>query len=202
MIHLTSNSPAQINTMSFAEYATGGRSRRTEIVTARSATVDFYGPILRALRQAAASDEPAAVLSAAIEATELSGQSRAYTELAEGFQSWWPRRAALTSTGTSTLRVGEVDVTVSPHLALRTSAGEQVVLFHLKEQPLTRDAANAALRVLQICMSDLLPGATPLVVDLRRSQEFRLPRNTNIDRLDAWLTAQAAAFTTHLRESA
>ncbi|CRK61025.1 hypothetical protein [Alloactinosynnema sp. L-07] len=198
MIHRT---PAMIATTSFAEYATSDRTRRTEIVAGRPG-VDFYGPILRALRQAAASDEPEPLLSAAIDATDLSGQSRAYTELSDGFLTWWPRtRATLTSTGTSNLRVGDVDVSVAPHLGMRSSAGEHAVLFHLKEQPLTKDAANAALRVLQICMSDLLPGATPLVVDLRRAREFRLARNTNVERLDAWLTAQAAALATHLHES-
>jgi hypothetical protein len=191
-----------ISTTSFAEYATGGRRRRTEIVTAQlmAGNVQFYRPILDAITEASSADDPAAVLAQAIDQADLTGQQRAFTEIRDGFLSWHhSTRATPIPTATSTLRVGDVDVSVTPHLGIRSSAGDQAVLFHLKEQPLHRDAAYAALRVLQICMAEVLPGGSPLVVDLRRAREFRLPHNTNLPSMDAWLTASASALTTHIR---
>ncbi|SES46867.1 hypothetical protein SAMN04487818_116136 [Actinokineospora terrae] len=196
----------------FAEYAAGGRARRTEIVVAaheREGIPDhfgrvFYQPILAAIEVAARAEDPAAVLAEAVEAAELTGQPRAYDEVAAGFLAWW-RKARLTAVdcGATVLRVGGVELTVAPHLAVRgRSGGLQVVLFHLKEAPLTRDGANAALRVLAVCADDLLAGAEPLVVDLRRAREYRLARNTNIDNLDAWLTAEAAAYASHWHSTA
>ncbi|GAA2988519.1 hypothetical protein [Actinokineospora diospyrosa] len=191
----------------FAEYAAGGRSRRTEIVTAaheREGVPDHYGrifyqPILAAIEVAARAQDPAAVLAEAVAAAELTGQPRAYEEVAAGFLAWW-RKARLTPVdcAATILRVGGLELTVAPHLAVRgRSGGLQVVLFHLKEAPLTRDGANAALRLLAVCAADLLAGAEPLVVDLRRAKEYRLSRSTNLDNLDAWLAAEAAAYTTH-----
>ncbi len=146
-----------------------------------------------------AAPSPEAVLAAAVAAAELNGQARAFGEVAAGFLTWW-RRAKLTPVpvGATTLHVGELDVAVAPQLATVDRHGHrQVVLFHLKEAVLTRDAANAALRVLEVCMPDLLAGATPLIVDARRSKEYRLPRNLNTPHLDAWLTAEASAYATH-----
>ncbi|MGQ0842266.1 hypothetical protein [Actinokineospora sp.] len=200
-----------LNVTTFAEYAASGRHRRTEIVTTQSADDFrgrfFYQPILDAIRQAAVAPDPTPVLAEAIARADLTGQHRAYTEIAAGFLAWWRRTHAIPlRPRTTTLRIADLDLTVTPHLAihphprsttLTTTANAQIVLFYLKEPPLPRDASSAALRILQICQPDLLPNATPLVVDLRRAREHRLPHNTNPTTLDAWLTAEAAAYTTH-----
>ncbi|GLZ40912.1 hypothetical protein [Actinokineospora sp. NBRC 105648] len=201
-----------ITASSFAEYVAGDRRRRTEIVTSaheREAVPEHYGrvfyrPILTAIAAAARSQDPAAGLAEVVAAAELTGQPRAFEEVAAGFLAWWRgSRLSAVPHWATTLRVRELDLSVTPHLAVRDRKGNrQVVLFHLKEAPLTRDGANAALRLLEVCVDDLLPGATPLVVDLRRSREYRLPRNTNITTLDAWLTAEASAYTTHWHTTA
>ncbi|MBM7771355.1 rhodanese-related sulfurtransferase [Actinokineospora baliensis] len=199
----------------FAEYAAGGRARRTEIVVSaheREGVPDHYGrifyqAILAAIDVAARAEDPAAVLAdvvAEAETAGVSGQPRAYEEVAAGFLAWW-RKAKLTAVdcGATILRVDGLELTVAPHLAVRgRSGGLQVVLFHLKEAPLTRDGANAALRLLAVCAADLLPGAEPLVVDVRRAREYRLSRGTNLDNLDAWLAAEAAAYTAHWHSTA
>ncbi|WP_190824809.1 hypothetical protein [Saccharopolyspora pogona] len=54
-------------------------------------------------------------------------------------------------------------------LGLRYRDGKtEVVLPYLKEPELGRDAANLALRILELHMNKLLPGAIPVVLDLRR----------------------------------
>ncbi|WP_026316486.1 hypothetical protein [Actinokineospora enzanensis] len=196
-----------VSASSFAEYAAGDRRRRTEIVTAaheRAADPDncgrvFYLPILAAMATAARSEYPERVLSGAVAAAELNGQPRAFAEVADGFLAWWWRsRLTAVDSGATVLRVGELELVVAPHLAVRDRhGGTQIVLFHLKEAPLTKDAANAALRVLAVCEPELLAGARPLVVDVRRAKEHRLRRDLSTTRLDAWLSAEAAAYSTH-----
>ncbi|WP_051385750.1 hypothetical protein [Actinokineospora inagensis] len=191
----------------FAEYAAGDRRRRTEIVVSaheRDGVPEHYGrvfyrPMLAAIERAARADDPAGVLAEAVSAAELTGQPRAYEQVAAGFLAWW-RKARVTPVpcGATIVRFADLELTVAPHLAVRgRSGGLRAVLFHLKEAPLTRDAANAALRLLAVRVDEVLPGAEPLVVDLRRAREHRLARNTNIPNLDAWLAAEASAYTTH-----
>ncbi|SDD85535.1 hypothetical protein [Actinokineospora iranica] len=196
-----------INTASFAEYAAGDRRRRTEIIASQhdrarvpghNATL-FYRPILAAIHTAVSAQDPEAALTAIPVPDDLTGQARAFAEVTTGFLHWWRQtKATPIPTATTTLRVADLDVEVAPHLGIRTRQGaHHAVLLYLKEAPLPRDAANAALRLLQIRMSDLIPGATPLVVDVRRAKEHRLPKNTNTTTLDAWLTAEASAYTSH-----
>ncbi|WP_424183898.1 hypothetical protein ACOBQX_18255 [Actinokineospora sp. G85] len=192
---------------SFAEYAAADRRGRNGIVVdqhARQADAEhyahvFYRPITDAITTSLTAPDPTAALTAATESAELNGQARAFEEVAAGFSRWWKAaRATPVPVGESILRFGSLAVAVRPHLGFRDRAGvEHAVLLHLKEAPLARDAANAALRMLDRCMLDLLPGAVPLVVDVRRAKQYRLSRSVNVELLDAWLAAQASAYVTH-----
>jgi len=196
-----------VATSSFVEYAAAGRRGRTEIVADQHArAVDeehyahvFYRPVIEAVQACVTDPDPAATLAAAVAGAELNGQARAFTEVAEGFLRWWRGRGATpVAVGSALLGFGSLDLAVSPHLAFEDRRGdEHVVLLYLKEAPLPRDAANAALRVLDRCMPELRPGARPLVLDTRRGRELRLSRSVSVPKLDAWLAAEASAYLTH-----
>ena len=195
---------ATLGALTFAEYATGSRTRRGEIVASRRIPADeyvgaqYYAPLLAAIPVALASGDPAAVLTVAAQGLELSGQDRAYKEASAGLLAWWRRaRGEVVEVGDSVLETGGLRVDVTPHLGYRTKAGAEVALFHLKEAELTRDTAVAAARLMQVCLLDLLPGATPVVVDARRAKAYRIPPQTNLVKLDAWLASQAAAYVRH-----
>ncbi|WP_143219342.1 hypothetical protein [Actinokineospora bangkokensis] len=191
----------------FAEYAGAGRRGRGEIVVDQHArALDeghhahvFYKPLVEAIQVAVSEPDPAAVLAEAAGRAELNGQARAFEEVAAGFLPWWRRlRATPLAVGRSAVDFGTLEVSVAPHLAFRDRHGdEHVVLLHLKEPPLPRDAANAALRLLERCALDLQPGARPLVLDTRRGKELRLSRSVSVAKLDAWLAAEASAYLTH-----
>ena len=90
-----------------------------------------------------------------------------------------------------------------PHLGLIAPDGSRAaVMVYVKEPPLTQESANVALRILQQTMDDVLPGATPLVLDARRGQAFRMSRRTNLTKLDALIAAEAAGYVVHWRMSA
>lgn len=75
---------------------------------------------------------------------------------------------------------------------VRPDGGTDVVWTWLKERELSRDAANAALRLLKTRMDDLCPGGTPVVVDVRRGVEVRPARRGWRTNYDAWLRSEAA----------
>jgi hypothetical protein len=72
-----------------------------------------------------------------------------------------------------------------------------VVLLYLKQHPLTQDAANAGLRIIETQLAALLAGGLPKVLDVRRAKLLPLQRNTNRRTLDAWLRGEAAGYAAH-----
>lgn len=163
----------------------------------------FYDPIRAALRRALNSVTPLQEFAKAIDRASASQYSH-FVELEQGFSKW---RCKVKPTGvkvaTGAWEAGDLDVTLHNLLGLRhASEKTEVVLPYLKETVLTPDAANPILRVLEREMPALLPGASPMILDVRRGNVFKLRRNANRADLDAFLTAEAAKYTTHWHAAA
>ncbi|GAA4615586.1 hypothetical protein [Saccharopolyspora hordei] len=160
----------------------------------------FYAPFRSALRRAVSSPDAPEVLAAAVRQARPVQQPH-FQQLHDGFRRWWAKvRATGVPMESGVVDVGGLSVTVSRRsaLALRYRDGRtEVVLPYLKEPELASDSANVALRVLEHLAPSLLPGARPMVLDVRRGRAFRLRRNANRDELDAVLAAEAAKYLTH-----
>ncbi|MER5392323.1 hypothetical protein [Saccharopolyspora sp. NPDC002686] len=160
----------------------------------------FYAPFRSALRRAVNSPDPSAVMAAVVEDARPVQQPH-FLQLHEGFERWWRKvKATGVPLESAMWTVGELSVTVSRHsaMALRHRDGStEVVLPYLKEPELGTDSANLALRVLEHLVPVLLPGATPMVLDVRRGKAMRLRKNANRAELDAMLSAEAAKYLTH-----
>jgi len=92
----------------------------------------------------------------------------------------------------------EFDVRVRPLAILDDRRVTRHVAFYLKQQPLTKDAANAMLRLLT-----LTEAGDYAVLDVRRGRFFKPVKTAR--GFDAWLEGQAQSFATmwrHLREAA
>ena len=112
-------------------------------------------------------------------------------------------RATGVPTGAARWQAGDLALRVRPHLGLRLPDGSKAaVLVYVKETPMTQEAANVGLRILQQTVADTLPDAVPLVVDARRGRAFRMSRRTNLAKLDALIAAEAAGYVVHWRMSA
>ncbi|QQQ77588.1 hypothetical protein IOD16_03450 [Saccharothrix sp. 6-C] len=211
--------PISVTALSFTEYAMSGQRGRISIVSEQRRiylsseqwVAGFYNPMRDAMRRAANSPDPAAELDKAVEAAHRqprAGQPRAYEELREGFLPWLrSTRATGVPTSAAKWRTGDLALRVRPHLGLRMPDGSRAaVLVYVKETPMTQEAANIGLRILQQTMPDTLPGATPevvpLVLDARRGRAFRMSRRTNLAKLDALIAAEAAGYVVHWRMSA
>ncbi|WP_202918960.1 hypothetical protein [Saccharothrix deserti] len=207
--------PISVTALSFTEYVMSGQRGRINIVSdqrriylsSEQWVAGFYNPMRDAMRRAANSPDPAAELEKAVAAAHLqprAGQPRAFEELREGFLPWLrATRATGVPTGAARWQTGDLALRVRPHLGLRMPDGSRAaVLVYMKEAPMTQEAANVGLRILQQTVSDTLPGAIPLVLDARRGRAFRMSRRTNLAKLDALIAAEAAGYVVHWRMSA
>lgn len=196
-----------VTALSFTEYVMSGQRGRINIVSEQRGmyltddpkVCGFYNPIRDAMRRAVSSTEPELELKKAVMNANRTGQPRAFEEIADGFLPWL---ASFKATGVpveaATYRVGDLTLKVRPHLGLRKKDGTTyAVLVHTKEAPLTREAANVGLRILQHTISDTLPGATPLVLDARRGKAYQMPVRTNLGKLDVLIAAEAVGYVTH-----
>lgn len=95
--------------------------------------------------------------------------------------------------------VGNLPVKINPQLALRYDDGRaEAVRLHFDPDPPVDDAVLATLHLMGQHMDRVLPGATPVVVDVRRAQIYRPdaegPDDKKAADVERWLTGEAAAF--------
>ncbi|CAL9616112.1 hypothetical protein SUDANB95_05703 [Actinosynnema sp. ALI-1.44] len=204
--------PVSVTALSFTEYVMSGQRGRISIVSEQRSVYlgadpwvcGFYNPMRDAMRRAANSIDPDAELDAAVRAASRNGQPRAFEELREGFLPWLrATRATGVPVAAARWEAGDLTLRVKPHLGLRLpDDSTAAVLVYVKERPMTQEAANVGLRILQRTIDRTLPGATPLLLDARRGRAFRMSRRTNLAKLDALIAAEAAGYVVHWRMSA
>jgi hypothetical protein len=160
----------------------------------------FYGPFRLALRRAVTSPDAAEIVAAAVRRAKPVQQPH-FRELQAGFERWWGRAKAIGNPmNSASWKVGDLAVTISERSSLALSYQDgraEVVLPYLKEPELGSDAANLALRIMERAMPALRPGATPMVLDVRRGKPFRLRKNVNRAELDALLAGESAKYLAH-----
>lgn len=201
-----------VTALSFTEYVMSGQRGRINIVSEQRGmylaedprVCGFYNPIRSAMRRAANSTEPVLELKQAVLDANRNGQPRAFEEIADGFLPWLEKlRATGVPVEATTWRSGDLTLKVRPHLGLRRKDGTTyAVLVHTKEAPLTREAANVGLRILQHTVDENLPGAVPMVLDARRGKAYQMATRTNLAKLDVLIAAEAVGYVTHWRMSA
>jgi hypothetical protein len=93
--------------------------------------------------------------------------------------------------------VGNLPVKINPQFGLRYADGRaEAVRLHFDEDPPTREALLATLYLMQRHMDDVLAGAEPVVVDVRRGEVHRPDPATKPAQVEQWLAGEAAAFAT------
>jgi hypothetical protein len=91
--------------------------------------------------------------------------------------------------------VGKLPVKINPQLGLRYTDGRaEAVRLHFDEHPPTPEAVLATLHLMRGHMDEILPGAEPVIVDLRRGQVHRPDPTVKPEQVDQWLAGEAAAF--------
>lgn len=165
----------------------------------------FYGPFRHALRRAVNAPDPERVLAETVAKARVVQKSH-FEALQAGFVQWWRKTPATgVLVASSCWRRGELAVTIANRssLGLRyRDSRTEIVLPYLKEPELSAEDAYPALRILEREADELLPGAVPVVLDVRRAKPLRLRKNTNRGDLDAYLEAEAAKYLAHWQAAA
>lgn len=105
------------------------------------------------------------------------------------------RRIHLAQTRDALVLVGDLPVKVSAHLGLRYEDGHaEAVRLHMDPAPPTDEARLATLHLMARQMDAVLPGAEPVLVDLRRGQVLRTDGSVRPEQVERWLAGEAAAF--------
>ncbi|SFT55282.1 hypothetical protein SAMN04487904_103364 [Actinopolyspora lacussalsi subsp. righensis] len=160
----------------------------------------FYQPFRSGVRRAISAPDPEAVLTAVVDKAGPKQRSH-FQELRRGMCAW------LSGTKATGVQVescswwhDELEVTLSKRslLGLRHSSGAvELVLPYLKEPELSTQDAAPVLRILQLGRDRVLPGATPVVLDVRRARSHRLRANTNEDDLDTFIAGEVSKYLTY-----
>lgn len=160
----------------------------------------FYGPFRAGLRRAVNSTDPREVIAGVVDKAHPV-QLPHFRTLQQGFERWWSTSTVSGVSVPSALWSEQaLNVTLARQslLGLRYTSGVvEVVLPYLKEPELNRELASPTLRILERSMDDLIPGAEPMVLDVRRGRPLRLHSKTNRTHLDALITGEAAKYLAH-----
>ncbi len=98
----------------------------------------------------------------------------------------------------TTWTINDLTITFRHLIGLISTKGERrLVLPYVKAPVLTQDSTDLMLRIMEHVMSEVLPGATPVVLDTRRGKAFKLRANANRADLDGVLVAESAKYVAH-----
>lgn len=113
-----------------------------------------------------------------------------YAHLTAGLLQWSARKHLTPSSREPQIwQHAKVDVRVRIAAQLKDGPVSRDLALYLKETPLTKDAADAMLRILELTNPSVEHG----VLDVRRAQLYR-PRRNRSQHFDTWLTSEAGMF--------
>lgn len=208
-----SSDSVQIGLAAFLDYTRSNtrgcvnlvKAQRTMYLDPDRRASAFYGPFRAALRRAVNSPDPERVLTRTV-AKARPVQRSHFEALRAGFLQWWGKtRATGVPISSGRWQCGQLTINIPNQgcLGLRYRNGRtELVLPYLKEPELTAEDAYPALRILELESDEMLPGAAPAVLDVRRGKLHKLRKNTNRGDLDAYLEAEAAKYLVHWQAAA
>lgn len=105
------------------------------------------------------------------------------------------RQIHLAQTRDTLALIGNLPIKLNPHLGLRYEDGcAEAVRLHMDDAPPSDDTVLAVLHLMTGHMDQILPGADPVLVDLRRAQVHRPDPAVKPEQVQRWLAGEAAAF--------
>jgi hypothetical protein len=161
-----------------------------------------YTPILAGLRHAVCNPDPAERLEQAV-ARGRGWQVRAFGEIADGFLEWLPVDASGMLVKRDAWATRGLRLTLDYLLGMELADGQRLaILPYVKEPVLASSKAEIGLRVLYEAIPTMLPGAEPMVLEVRSGREHRLPDTFDPASNDAYLRAAADRYLSMWAEAA
>jgi hypothetical protein len=168
-----------------------------------------HGPLVKALKADLRFRTPGIHLAHAVDLVKPRWRPM-YSALVPGAVAYLDSLGDLTTCHLATTRdalamVGTLPVKINPHFGVRHEDGAaEVVRLHFDDEPPSDEAILATLHLMREHRDRILPGAEPVLVDLRRAAVHRAAPATvpgrhagavaKPDQVAQWLAGEAAAF--------
>ncbi|WP_336157061.1 hypothetical protein [Amycolatopsis sp. VC5-11] len=157
----------------------------------------YYGDLYTGLKAAVNSVDPSGTLDKVVRKAAEANDARglAFREASDGFLKLMSKGATGVPVKTARWTDGDLTVVMRRMIGLRQKNGTVLyVAPYVKCEPLDQDGADVLLYLMESVLDQALPGATPVVWDVRRGKAFKLRKNTNRVALDHYVRAQARAY--------
>jgi hypothetical protein len=140
---------------------------------------NYYGAVLRFVKQAAAASDPRPALDAMVASVAGTPKERHFRALRDGLLTAWNPADGLVAVKSATCTTRVFGVKVNPQLGYRTVSGDLAAVFlYLKEEPLDTQSAQPLLTAMAEVMDEVLPSGSPRILDVRRGAYHDLAGRT------------------------
>ncbi|MBE1500356.1 hypothetical protein H4696_007456 [Amycolatopsis lexingtonensis] len=199
------NNAAEVGGFQFLDFIVAGPRQSTRVVTDQKERYlgqqgpgwIYYGDLYAGLRVAMGSVNPRAKLEQVVRHAAAADESRgrAYEEAVAGFFRLLPKASTGIPVKLERWQDDDLTVVMRRMIGIRQAGGKQLfVAPYVKATALDQNGADVLLYLMESVLDQALPGATPVVWDLRQGREFKLRRNTNRTALEQHVRAQAKAY--------
>lgn len=154
-----------------------------------------YGAAESSIIEAIGAPDPDLVLGRMVNRSQ-DNMRRHYEELAAGALRFISKyKMTTTPVGVPIMRIGRLQVRMNHIVGLIDKKGnEHAAFLHYKEPELTKDAVAMVTRLIESEMQWVLPGATPVALDLRRGQIMKRSPRRRLDDLDMAIRCEVRAY--------
>jgi hypothetical protein len=193
----------RVSMTTFAEYLTAHASGKIDCVREQIQLYakpyrpgpSYYQAFKDGVRRGRSSGSDHLAMQRVVAAQRNQAQRQHYATLAEHWLALSQLHLPLSSHGQAVWATPRLTIGVRPDFAVTDGKGEQLVVkLWLKDRELGDDAARTMLRLFEQHMADIYPGATPIVVDVRREDIYRPKRFRRKNGIDAWMVSEASAL--------
>lgn len=153
-----------------------------------------YGAAETAIVEALGAAEPGAVLDRMVNRAQ-DNMRRHYDELSAGAMKLAAKGMTTTPVHVPIVQIDRLQVRMNHIVGLVDAKGKKYAGFlYYKEPTLTLDSAAMVTRLIETEMDRVLPGATPVALDLRRGKIMRRSPQRRLDDLDIAIRCEVRAY--------
>lgn len=187
----------------FAEYLTASASSKIDCVKDQIRIFDqpyrpgaaFYHDFKEAVVEGRECGADHLAMQRVVAAQRDPARYKHYDALAQHWLAMPSLHLPLVPYGQAVWQTPRLGVRIRPDFAATDPKGKLfVVKLWLKDRVLVDDASRAMLRLFGHHMTDICPGATPLVVDVRREKIHKPTRREPKRGFDEWLENEAGSM--------
>lgn len=199
--------PVRVSLASFADYVNvAGPKRSTLIEQQVERQLDDSRPAWwpyqaaeRGCIAALSADDPRPVLNRMV-AEAPATMIKHYPLLRDGLLKFIKKNRpdAVVPASSAAWSVGDLTIKLNHVVGLALPDGSRVLaLLYFKEPVLAAAGSRPALRIMEYKVNDMLPGARPAILDVRRGRLVYMAANVDPIKLDRLLIAEATGYLTH-----